>query len=164
MNKIYFDSCILVAFFSTHKEEEQKKKEIYRVFRIFEKLQDVEFFISSWTIAEMMNVMLCRHKLKNEFVLECESLLQNKRRLGQLKINIVDPQGNSDNYDFQEFIYDIRENILKYHSGVGDIIHSVIMKNNKIESILTFDDKDDYKQIQGLTVLHPKDIQVVENE
>jgi predicted nucleic acid-binding protein len=47
-----------------------------------------------------------------------------------------------------------------YHSGVGDIIHSVIMKNNGITSILTYDEKDDFKQIPDLTVLHPKDIKI----
>jgi predicted nucleic acid-binding protein len=40
------------------------------------------------------------------------------------------------------------------------IIHSVIMKNNRIETILTFDEKDDFKQIPGFTVLHPKDIKI----
>ena len=52
----------------------------------------------------------------------------------------------------------MKQGILKYHSGVGDVIHSVIMKNNGIADILTFDEKDDFKQIPDLTVLHPKDI------
>jgi len=43
---------------------------------------------------------------------------------------------------------------------VGDVIHSVIMKNNGIAEILTFDEKDDFKQIPGLTVFHPKDIKI----
>jgi predicted nucleic acid-binding protein len=43
---------------------------------------------------------------------------------------------------------------------VGDIIHSVIMKNNGLEVILTFDEKSDFKQIPGLTVLHPKDVRL----
>jgi len=34
------------------------------------------------------------------------------------------------------------------------------MKNNRIETILTFDEKDDFKQIPGFTVLHPKDIKI----
>jgi predicted nucleic acid-binding protein len=54
----------------------------------------------------------------------------------------------------------VRQGILKYHSGVGDIIHSVIMKNNGIKTILTFDEKDDFKQIPDLTVIHPKDIKI----
>jgi predicted nucleic acid-binding protein len=59
-----------------------------------------------------------------------------------------------------EFFYHIRQGILSYHSGVGDIIHSVIMKNNKVSDILTFDEKDDFKSILDLIVLHPKDVKV----
>lgn len=63
-------------------------------------------------------------------------------------------------YDFAEFFYHVKQGILKYHSGVGDLIHAVIMKNNGLREILTFDEKDDFKQIPDLTVLHPKNIQI----
>jgi predicted nucleic acid-binding protein len=63
-----------------------------------------------------------------------------------------------EDYDFAEFFYHVKQGILKYHSGVGDVIHSIIMKSNDITNILTFDEKDDFKKIPGLTVLHPKDI------
>ena len=59
-------------------------------------------------------------------------------------ISEVSPQKD---YDFAEFFYHVRQSILKYHSGVGDVIHSVIMKNNRpITEILTFDEKDDFEQ------------------
>ena len=92
-------------------------------------------------------------------VAEIESQLMSKRRLKNLKIGLVEVSPDKD-YDFAEFFYHVRQGILKYHSGVGDIIHSVIMKNNGITDILTFDEKDDFKQIPGLTVLHPKDIRI----
>jgi hypothetical protein len=37
---------------------------------------------------------------------------------------------------------------------------SVIMKNNGISDILTFDEKDDFKQMPDLTVLHPRDVKI----
>jgi len=163
MKQIYLDSCILIAFFSKHKEEKNKKKEIKRVFNIFNDLNDIQLVISRWTIAEMMNIMISRHQQKNEFVLGCESELLNTKRIDGMKIKIVDVEGNKQSYDAQEFIYSIRENILKYHSGVGDIMHSVIMKNNELDTILTFDEKDDFKKIEGLIVLHPRDIKVENN-
>lgn len=92
-------------------------------------------------------------------VAEKESQLVNERRLKGLRIYFVDVSPQKD-YDFAEFFYHVRQGILKFHSGVGDVIHSVIMKNNGIENILTFDEKDDFKQIPGLTVLHPKDIKI----
>ena len=162
MKQLYLDSCILIAFFSKHKEEKDKKKEIKRVFNIFKNLKDIQLVISTWTIAEMMNIMISRHKQKNDFVLGCESKLLNTKRIDGMKIKIVNVEGNKQSYDVQEFIYSIRENILKYHSGVGDIMHSVIMKNNGLDTILTFDEKDDFKKIQGLTVLHPKNIKMGE--
>jgi predicted nucleic acid-binding protein len=74
-------------------------------------------------------------------------------------MQIVDVSPDKD-YDFAEFFYHVRQGILNYHSGVGDVIHSVIMKNNAIVDILTFDEKDDFKKIPGLTVMHPKDIKI----
>jgi predicted nucleic acid-binding protein len=88
-----------------------------------------------------------------------ESPLMSERRLKNLKIQLVDVSPVKD-YDFSEFFYHVRQTILKYHSGVGDTIHSVIMKNDGITDILTFDEKDDFKQLPGLTVLHPKDIKI----
>jgi predicted nucleic acid-binding protein len=92
-------------------------------------------------------------------VAEIENQLASEKRLGSLKIHFaeVSPQGD---YDFLEVFYHVRQGILKYHSGLGDIIHSVIMKNNGISDILTFDEKDDFKQIPDLTVLHPRDVKI----
>jgi predicted nucleic acid-binding protein len=92
-------------------------------------------------------------------VAEIESQLVSERRLKNLKIQIIEVSPEK-GYDFVEFFYHVRQGILKYHSGIGDIIHSVIMKNNGVTDILTFDEKDDFKQIPGLTVLHPKDIEI----
>ena len=92
-------------------------------------------------------------------VAELESQLVSEKRLKDLKIQLIEVTPQKD-YDFAEFFYHVKQGILKYHSGVGDIIHSVIMKNNGIADILTFDEKDDFKQIPDLTVLHPKDIKI----
>jgi predicted nucleic acid-binding protein len=92
-------------------------------------------------------------------VAEIESELLREKRLTNLKITLIDVSPHRD-YDFSEFFYHVGQGILRYHSGVGDIIHSVIMKNNGITQILTFDEKNDFKQIPGLTVLHPKDIKI----
>lgn len=58
------------------------------------------------------------------------------------------------------FFHHVRQGILEYHSGVGDVIHSVIMKNNGIAHLLTFDEKNDFTQMAGLIVLHPRDIKL----
>ena len=88
-----------------------------------------------------------------------EDRLVNERRLQGLRVLFVDVSPRKD-YDFPEFFYYVKQGILPHHSGVGDVIHSVIMKNNGITDILTFDEKDDFKKIPGLTVMHPRDITI----
>lgn len=90
---------------------------------------------------------------------EIENQLVNEKRIRGLKVQIVDVSPQRD-YDFSEFFFHVRDGLLKYHSGIGDVIHSVIMKNNGIDQVLTFDEKADFTQIPGLTVLHPRDIKL----
>lgn len=159
MKRIYLDSNILIAHFSADKAEEPKKSPVENALAIFAQLKDVQLCTSMWAVTEMVNVLVSRKKMNRGDVAEIESQLVNERRLKNLKIHITEVSPQKD-YDFSEFFYHVRQGIVMYHSGVGDIIHSVIMKNNGITDILTFDEKDDFKKIPGLTVLHPKDIKI----
>ena len=141
------------------KAEEAKKKLVENALAVFAQLKDVQLCTSIWAITEMVNILVSNKKMDRGEVAEIESQLVSERRLKDLKIFFTDVSPQKD-YDFAEFFYHVRQSILKYHSGVGDIIHSVIMKNNGVTEILTFDEKDDFKQIPGLTVLHPKDIKI----
>jgi predicted nucleic acid-binding protein len=107
----------------------------------------------------MVNILVSLKRMPLGIVAEIESQLMSERRLQNLKIQLVEVSPER-NYDFAEFFYHLRQGILRYHSGVGDTIHSVIMKNNGITDILTFDEKGDFKQIPVLTVVHPKDIKL----
>ena len=159
MKRIYLDRNILISYFSTDKVEETKSKLVNEAFTVFAQLRDLQLCTSIWAITEMVNILVSQKKMPLGTVAEIESQLVSERRLRNLKIVLVEVSPDKD-YDFAEFFYHVRQSILKYHSGVGDIIHSVIMKNNGITDILTFDEKDDFKQIPGLTVLHPKDIKI----
>lgn len=112
-----------------------------------------------WAVTEMVNILVSSKKMDRADVADIESQLVSERRLRQIKIHIVEVSPER-GYDFDEFFYHVKQSILKFHSGVGDVIHSVVMKNNGITEILTFDEKDDFKQIPGLTVFHPKDIKI----
>jgi predicted nucleic acid-binding protein len=139
--------------------EEPKKALVEGALAVFAQLKDVQLCTSMWAIAEMVNILVSNKKMNRGEVAEIESQLVSERRLKNLKIYLAEVSPQKD-YDFGEFFYHVRQANLKYHSGVGDIIHSVIMKNNGITEILTFDEKNDFKQIPGLTVLHPKDIRI----
>jgi predicted nucleic acid-binding protein len=159
MKRIYLDSNILISYFSTDRAEETKNKLVSEALAVFAQLKDLQLCTSIWAITEMVNILVSQKKIPLGAVAEIESQLMSERRLKNLKMQLVEVSPDKD-YDFAEFFYHVRQSILKYHSGVGDTIHSVIMKNNGITDILTFDEKDDFKQIPGLTVLHPKDIKI----
>ncbi len=159
MNRIYLDSNVLIAYYSTDRAEETKKKTVEQAFAVFADLKDVQLCTSMWAVTEMVNILVSRKNLDRGVVAEIESQLVSEKRLRGLKIQIIEVSPGKD-YDFTEFFYHVKQGILKYHSGVGDVIHSVIMKNNGISQILTFDEKDDFKQIPDLTVLHPRDIKI----
>jgi len=159
MKRIYLDSNVLIAYHSQDKSEESKKRMVDHALAVFAELKDIQLCTSMWAVTETVNILVSSKKMDRGTVAEIESQLVSEKRLNDLKIQIVEVSPQRD-YDFAEFFYHVKQGILKYHSGVGDVIHSVIMKNNGIESILTFDEKDDFKQIPGLTVLHPRDIKI----
>ena len=159
MKRIYLDSNVLIAYHSPDKAEEIKKRMVEDALLAFGQLKDVQLCTSMWAITEMVNILVSGKKMERAVVAAIEEQLVNERRLRNLKMQLLDVSPQKD-YDFSEFFYHVRQGILRYHSGVGDIIHSVIMKNNDVDQILTFDEKDDFKQIPDLTVLHPKDIKI----
>ncbi|MGB9312847.1 MAG: type II toxin-antitoxin system VapC family toxin [Candidatus Acidiferrales bacterium] len=159
MKRLYLDSNILIAYYSTDKSEEHKQKLVAAALAIFADLKDVQLYTSMWAVTEMVNILMSQKKMDRGEVAELENQLVSEKRLGKLKIHFAEVSPQRD-YDFPEFFYHVRHGILNYHSGLGDIIHSVIMKNNGIADILTFDEKDDFKKIPGLTVLHPRDVKI----
>jgi predicted nucleic acid-binding protein len=159
MKRVYLDSNVLIAYHSLDKAEETKRKTVEDALAVFAQLKDIRLCTSMWAVTEMVNILVSRKNMDRGAVAEIESQLVSEKRLKDLKIQIVEVSPQKD-YDFAEFFYHVKQGILRYHSGVGDVIHSVIMKNNGIAGILTFDEKDDFKQIPDLTVLHPRDIRI----
>ncbi|MFA5652025.1 MAG: PIN domain-containing protein [Candidatus Paceibacterota bacterium] len=159
MKKIYLDTNILVSYFSGAISNKDQKKDVTEAFEVFTQLKDVELWTSMWTITEMVKVLIINIKMDAQKVSEIENDLINERRMLGIKIHFAEVSPLKE-YDFKEFFYHIRKGILTYDSGWGDVMHSIIMKNNRIENILTFDGKDDFKKIPGLTVINPKDIKI----
>jgi predicted nucleic acid-binding protein len=159
MKRVYLDSNVLIAYHSLDKPEETKKKMVEDALAVFAQLKDIQLCTSMWAMTEMVNILVSGKKIDRGTVAEIESQMVSERRLKNLRIHFVEVSPQKD-YDFAEFFYHVKQGILRYHSGVGDVIHSVIMKNNGIADILTFDEKDDFKQIPDLTVLHPRDIRI----
>ena len=125
----------------------------------FSQLTDLQLCTSLWAVTEMVNILISQKKMDPKDVAEIESQLVNEKRLKNLKLYLLEVSPRKD-YDFAEFFFHVRQGILKYHSGVGDVIHSVIMKNHDVSQSLTFDEKDDFRRIPHLIVLPPRDIKL----
>jgi predicted nucleic acid-binding protein len=157
MDQVYLDSNILIACYAGDSVEASRKILVEQAFKAFAELKDVQLCTSMWALAEAYKVLLSRKKMKREDVSVIETQLLHEKRLLNAKLKLVDVSPESD-YDFDEFFFHVRQAVVSYPSGIADIIHSVIMKNNAITTILTFDEKMDFRQIPGLTVLHPRDV------
>lgn len=152
-SRVYLDSCILISFFSKLEKEKKNKKTVEKILSKLGEFRMIETCISPLVITETINILLNEHKMNNQEVLGMESGLINKKRLGDLKIKILKAKKESQkDYDFEEFLYEIREATLKYHPGFADAMHIVIMKNNGVEFIMTFNPKD-FEGVEGLTVV-----------
>ncbi len=90
---------------------------------VFAELKDIQLCTSMWAVTEMVNILVSRKKIDRGTVAEIESQLK------YLRIYFVEVSPRKD-YDFAECFYHVKQGILKYHSGVGDVIHSVIMESN----------------------------------
>ena len=155
MKKIYLDTNILVSSFSSAASDQQQQKAVVEIFKIFSELKDVEIWTSMWAVTEMVKALTINVKMEPQKVSEIETNLLNESRLHGVKIFFADVS-QARGYDFREFFYHIRRGILEYNTGLGDVMHATIMKNNDIEHILTFDAKD-FEKIPGLIVINPSD-------
>ena len=99
MRRVYLDSNILIAHYSTDKAEEVKNQQVDNALRVFSQLKDVQLCTSMWAITEMVNVLVSSKKMDRGVVAEIESQFVSERRLGALKISIVDVSPQKD-YDF----------------------------------------------------------------
>jgi predicted nucleic acid-binding protein len=153
VRSIYLDSNILIAYYSNDRIERSKKQMVQTALEVFFNARDAFLCTSNWAVTEMVNVLISSKKIDPAKVTEIERRLAIES-FGNHRVKMLEISPDRA-YHFSEFFADVRHGILSYHSGVGDVIHSVIMKNNGVDHILTFDEKDDFKQIPGLTVFHP---------
>lgn len=157
-NRIYLDTNIFVNVYSDEESNKTHKQEIEAAFKVFLKLKDLELTTSVWSITEMVKALIINVKMDPIKVAEIEQDLTNEGRLHGIKVKTLEVCPNTD-YDFKEFFYHIRKGILSNSSGIGDNIHSIIMKNNNIEKILTYNEKD-FRNIAGITTINPKDVKL----
>ena len=144
---IYLDACIFIKIFL--------KESNYEKITNFLNDPDIEFVTSDWTWTEIVRVLIKTKKLSEKKVSNYIQSLIRKKRIGDIPFEIISVS-SKENYKCEEFFYEVQETLLKYKGSLGDVMHSVIMKNNKINTILSTD--SEFEGMKGIYVINPLNI------
>lgn len=148
-NKIYLDACIFVAY-SHHKDE--RNKIVKNGILALEEL-DVEIYASDWCLAELVGVLVKDYGYQKRRAKKIAEEYRKSSKIGNLKINWISID-SAEKQSFEDFFYYLKEQTLDVKDlHIADAIHSLIMKNNDIVSILTTD--NDFNAIKGVASIHP---------
>ena len=147
MKTVYLDTNIFVTFFL--------KRDGFDKINSFmkENKNDLDLVTSDWTLTEIVKVLANEYKIKSKRVTSFIEELQREKRVFGNKFSFIKVSKKED-YDFEEFFLHLQRMILEYNNGVPDSIHSLIMRNNNIKSILTTNDKD-FQGIKGTIAINP---------
>ena len=150
--KVYLDTSVFIAEFD---KKDSKHRILTDFLKKIEKLRDIELCYSKWAITEMYN-KLTKDRIEELKIVKYIKDILDKNKIRNLKLRPVEVCPN-DSYDFNNFFNDLAKDLIKYKTGkdrpgLGDIIHIRIMKNNRINVIVTFD--TDFEEIPGLTSIN----------
>ncbi len=154
INKIYFDSCIFIAFF-------HKKHKNHRIVKncldSLKNLLDLECSSSYWAVNEMVKVLVKEYDYAQKEANKFAKKIYEENSLGGIEIKWLDVVGSKEKYSFREFFDVVTTKLLESKKGLhlADAIHSIIMINNEIENILTTNG-DDFKGLETFIPIEPK--------
>ena len=148
-NKIYLDTSIFIAEFD---KKDSRHKILTGFLKKIEKIKNTELCYSKWALTEMYN-RLTKNQIEELKIVKYINELLNKKKIRGLDLRLLEVNSNK-NYKFDDFFAHLTKDLIKYKTGrdrpgLGDIIHIRIMKNNKINTILTFD--SNFDKIDGIT-------------
>ena len=144
---IYLDTNIFIIYFLKRVGYIQLKN----FFRDNEDLE-VEFVTSDWTLTEIVKVLTIEYKKSAKQIADFIQKLKREKRLFETKFYFIEVSEKRE-YDFNEFFFHLQKVILQYKGGLADSIHSLIMKNNNIKTILTTD--LNFQGRKGVIIINP---------
>lgn len=159
-NKIYLDANILVALIAEKDGDERldaRRSVAIKALDILNNYGGVVFCVSSWALVEMVKVMINDYGMIPKKVSTLHNAITSTHSISGFEIKLIGVS-ISKHYSCENLFLDVREIMTNYSPGWGDAIHCVVMRQNKIETILSADEKKDFKIIPGLNLLHPKDV------
>lgn len=152
MTKIYLDTSVFISEFD---QASNRHKTLTKFFNKAKKIKDLEFCYSKWALTEMYN-RLTKDKIEELKIVKYLNKLLNTNKMRTFKLTVLKVHPRK-TYDFDDFFESLSKDLIKYKTGkdrpgLGDIIHVRIMKNNKVNTILTFDNH--FEKINGLTTIN----------
>jgi len=161
MERIYLDTNILVALAVDQPSVVERKSWVISALNALSDSDHVTFVVSTWTLTEMVKVLINEYSIRpKQVAILHNGIIETNTFLGY-EFEVI--QSSVDNkYTIEDLFIDVREIMTNYSPGWGDAIHSVIMRNNSIKTILSSDSKDDFKIIPGFELIHPKDIEITD--
>jgi predicted nucleic acid-binding protein len=150
--KIYLDTSIFIAEFD---KEDTRHKILTEFFKEIKKLRGTELCYSKWALTEMYN-RLTKDQIEELKIVSYIKKVLNINKIRNTKLRLLQVNSNP-NYNFNDFFNNLEKDLVRYKTGkerpgLGDIIHIRIMKNNKINTILTFDSHFD--KADGITSIN----------
>ena len=157
MKKIYLDTNILVALVAEKPEDEklaERRAVATNALNILTDSGTIALCVSSWALTEMVKVMINEYNIPHKKVAILHNAITQTSSIAGFEITLIQTSP-SKRYSIENLFLDVREIMTNYSPGWGDAIHCVIMRENKIKTILSSDGKEDFKIIPSLELLDP---------
>ena len=150
--KIYLDTNIFVAYM--HKKH-KNHNEVLRCLSVMEKL-DLDVFYSHWTIIEGERVLIKEYGYSPEKAKQKFLSLIKKAKIKKIPLKLI---GIKNTCGSNDLLYLIRQLRLSADISLADSIHSLIMSDNEINTILTTDEH--FSVLKEVIVLFPKHVLIM---
>src|SRR3989344_4785703 len=150
--KIYLDTSVFIAEFD---KKDKRHKILSNFFEKIEKVKNVQLCYSKWALTEMYHP-LTKSQIEELKIIKYINQILSKNKIRGLNLRLLQVNSNK-NYGFNDFFSHLEKDLVKYKigkdpPGLGDIMHIRIMKNNKINTILTFD--SNFDEIDGIASIN----------
>lgn len=152
--KLYLDTCILIAF---HYRKDPKHKATKEFFKEISKINEAILFCSEFCLTEFVQAYSKKKDISLTEAYQKSNNMVISKKIDKYPFSFANVKGKEKNYDFSTFFVDLQEIILNAKTHLADAIHSIIMRNNKIKYIVTFN-KDDFKNVEKSIPLTFKDV------
>jgi len=150
--KIYLDSGIFIAYI--HKKHKHNQ-EVVKCLSTMEEL-DLDCFYSYWSLIEIEGALIKDYKYSQKDAKKKVLTLLDRSKIKKIPLKLI---GLKKSYSANDLLWLIRESKLNNNLSLADSIHSVIMDQNKIKTILTTD--NDFSVLKEINVLFPKNVSIM---